>query len=156
MQYKESSVVQEEPEGTVREESHITSGDGVAPNSSTQVVRTLTPARRTVEVIYLVFGIVDVVLLVRMVLKLLAANPSAGFTSFIYGVSDALLVPFRGILPTTAVTGKSVFELSVLLAIVVYALVAVGLTRLVAIAFSRSVVFSQRERTQEGLRPRSQ
>jgi uncharacterized protein YggT (Ycf19 family) len=155
MQYKEASVVEEEPEGTVREESHVTSS-GASPDSSTKVVRSLTPARRTIEVIYLVFGIVDVVLLVRMVLKLLAANPHAGFTSFTYGVSDALLIPFRGILPTTTVSGQSVFELSVLLAIVVYALLGVGLTRLVSIAFSRSVVFSHRERTREGLTPRSE
>ena len=74
MQYKEASTVQEEPEGTVREESQITSGGGVSPDSSTKVVRSLTPARRTIEVIYMVFGIIDVVLLVRMVLKLLAAD----------------------------------------------------------------------------------
>jgi uncharacterized protein YggT (Ycf19 family) len=156
MQYKDASTVQEEPEGTVREESHVTSGGGAAPESSTQVVRSLTPARRSIEVIYLVFAIVDVFLLVRMVLKLLAANPHAGFSSFIYAVSDALLIPFRGILPTTTVTGQSVFELSALIAIIIYALVAFGLTRLVAIAFSRSVVFSHRERTREGRTPRSE
>jgi uncharacterized protein YggT (Ycf19 family) len=156
MQYKEASTVQEEPEGTVREESQITSGGGVSPDSSTKVIRSLTPARRTIEVIYLVFSIVDVVLLVRMVLKLLGANPHAGFSSFIYTISDALLVPFRGILPTTTVSGQSVFEMSALIAIIVYALVGFGLTRLVSIAFSRSVVFSHRERTQEGLTPRSE
>jgi uncharacterized protein YggT (Ycf19 family) len=155
MQYKEANTVQEEPEGTVREESYVTSGAG-APNSSTKVVRSLTPARRTNEVIYLVFAIVDVVLLVRMVLKLLAANPHAGFSSFIYSVSDALLVPFRGILPTTTVSGQSVFEMSALIAILVYALVGFGLARLVSIAFSRNVVFSHRERTAEGLAPRSE
>jgi uncharacterized protein YggT (Ycf19 family) len=156
MQYKEANIVQEEPEGTVREESHVTSGDGASPDSSTKVVRSLTPARRANEVIYLVFAIVDVVLLVRMVLKLLGANPHAGFSSFIYTISDALLVPFRGILPTTTVSGQSVFEMSALIAIIVYALVGFGLTRLVSIAFSRSVVFSHRERTQEGLTPRSE
>jgi uncharacterized protein YggT (Ycf19 family) len=155
MQYKESNMVQEEPEGTVREESHVTTGNGAAPDSSSQVVRRLTPARRAIEVIYLVFGIVDVVLLTRLVLKLLAANPHAGFTSFVYGVSDSLMVPFRGILPTTAVTGRSVFELSVVIAIIIYSLVGFGLARLVAISFSRSVVYSHRERTQEELTPRS-
>jgi uncharacterized protein YggT (Ycf19 family) len=155
MQYKEENIVQEEPAGVVREESHVTSG-GASPGSSTQVVRSLTPARRTNEVIYLVFAIVEVVLLVRMVLKLLAANPHAGFSSFIYSVSDALLVPFRGILPTTTVSGHSVFELSALIAILIYALVGFGLARLVSIAFSRSVVFSQSERTRESFTPRSE
>ena len=95
MQYKEASVVEEDPEGTVREETQVTSGGGLSPDSSTQVVRRLTPVRRWIELIYLVFGIVDVVLLTRMVLKVLAANPHAGFTSFVYAVSDALLIPFR-------------------------------------------------------------
>jgi uncharacterized protein YggT (Ycf19 family) len=156
MQYKEANTVQEEPEGTVREESYVTSGPGPSPDSSTKVVRSLTPVRRTNEVIYLVFAIVDIVLLVRMVLKLLAANPHAGFSSFIYSVSDALLVPFRGILPTTTVSGQSVFEMSALIAIIIYALVGFGLARLVSIAFSRNVVFSHRERTTEGLTPRSE
>lgn len=154
MQYKEANIVQEEPEGTVREESYVTSGAGASPDSSTKVVRSLTPARRTNEVIYLVFAIVDVVLVVRMVLKLLAANPHAGFSSFIYAISGALLVPFRGILPTTTVSGQSVFELSALIAIIIYALVGFGLARLVSIAFSRNVVYSHRERTTEGLSPR--
>jgi uncharacterized protein YggT (Ycf19 family) len=154
MQYKEASVVEQNPEGTVREETQVTSGGGLSPDSSTQVVRKLTPVRRTIELIYLIFGIVDVVLLTRMVLKVLAANPHAGFTSFVYAVSDALLIPFRGILPSTTVAGKSVFELSTLIAIIVYALVAFGLARIVSITFSRSVVFSHRERTREGLAPR--
>ncbi len=144
--------MQEEPEGTVREESHVTTGDGMAPDSASEVVRKLTPARRGIELIYLAFGIVDVVLLIRMVLKLLAANAHAPFTSFVYGVSDFLLIPFRGILPVTTVSDKSVFELSVVIAIVIYSLVGYGLVRLVRIAFSRSVVYSQRSQTQ-GLKP---
>jgi uncharacterized protein YggT (Ycf19 family) len=105
------------------------------------------------EVIYLVFGIIDALLLIRLVLKLMGANPHAGFASFTYGLTDFLLAPFHGLLPTF-VSGQSVFELSLVFAILIYSLVAMGLARLVAITLSRSVMVSQHSRS-EGLKTRS-
>ena len=147
----ESRVVQQEPEGTVREESHVVKAGGAAPDSSTEVVHKLTPARKVIETIYLISGIVDVTLLMRLAFKLLAANASAPFASFVYGLSEVFMVPFRGILPNHAVSTKSVVELSVVIAIVVYALIAYGLGRLATISLSRSVMYSHHERTPEAL-----
>ena len=67
-----------------------------------------------------------------MVLKALGANPVAGFSQLIYSVSAPLVLPFQGIFPTP-VTSRSVLELSALVAIVVYALIAWGIVRLIAI-----------------------
>jgi len=106
------------------------------------------------EVIYLLFGIIDALLLIRLVLKLLGANAHAGFASFTYGLTDFFLAPFHGLLPTI-VSGKSVLELSVVFAILIYSLIALGLVRLVAITLSRSVMVSQHSRS-EGLKPRSE
>jgi uncharacterized protein YggT (Ycf19 family) len=106
------------------------------------------------EVIYLVFGVIDGLLLIRLVLKLLGANSHAGFASFTYGLTDFLLAPFRGLLPTF-VSGQSVFELSVVFAILIYSLLALALVRVVAITLSRSVMVSQHSRS-EGLKPRSE
>src|SRR3989442_1217657 len=78
----------------------------------------------------------------------------AGFASFTYGLTDFFLAPFHGLLPTI-VSGKSVLELSVVFAILIYSLVALGLVRLVAITLSRSVMVSQHSRS-EGLKPRSE
>src|SRR6202043_2511622 len=101
MERHETNVVRDEATGTVREESHVTSGGAGAPVAAddTEVVSRVSPARRAIEVIYLVIGIINGLLLVRMMLKLLGVNPDAPFTGFVYGVTDFLLAPFKGLLP---------------------------------------------------------
>jgi len=153
MEHKESNFVRDEASGTVREESTVVNETGGTPVREASVVKSSTPARRAMEVIYLLFGIIDALLLIRLVLKLLGANAKAGFANFTYGVTDFFLAPFHGLLPTI-VSGKSVLELSVVFAILIYSLIAIGLVRLVAITLSRNVTVSQQSRT-EGLKPRS-
>jgi uncharacterized protein YggT (Ycf19 family) len=150
MEQKETKLVSDESSGTVREESTFTNVTGAAPVTEASVARTSTPARRVTEAIYLVFGIIDGLLLIRLVLKLLGANAQAGFASWTYGVTDFFLAPFHGLLPTY-VTGKTVLELSLIIAILIYSLVALALARLAAITLSRSVMVTR----SEGLRPRS-
>ncbi len=96
------------------------------------------------EVIYLVFGIINGLLLIRVVLKLLAANPLAGFSKFIYGLTDVFLAPFRNLLPTVGGGSGAVLEMSTVIAIIVYALIGWALVRLVAITFFRNVTVSRR------------
>jgi uncharacterized protein YggT (Ycf19 family) len=84
---------------------------------------------------YLVLGVVETPIITRVILKLLADNPGSGFVRFVYNVSAPLVAPFQGIFPTPT-TQNSVLELSALVAIAVYALVAWGIVRLIAI-FSR-------------------
>ena len=154
MEHKESNVVRDEASGTVREESTVVNETGSTPTREASMVKSSTPARRAMEIIYLVFGIIDAVLLIRLVLKLLGANAHAGFAQFIYGLTDFFLAPFKGLLPTI-VSGQSVLELSLIFAILIYSLIAIGLVRLVAISLSRSVMVSQHSRS-EGLKPGSE
>ena len=49
------------------------------------------------RVITLVFTVIEVLLLIRFVLKLLSANADQALVSLIYGVTDPLIAPFRGI-----------------------------------------------------------
>ncbi len=154
MEHKETNFVRDESSGTVREESTVVNDTGVAPVREASLVKSSTPARRAMEIIYLVFGVIDGLLLIRLVLKLLGANSHAGFASFTYGLSDFLLAPFRGLLPTF-VSGQSVFELSVVFAILIYSLLALALVRVVSITLSRSVMVSQHSRS-EGLKPHSE
>ena len=151
MEHKETNFVRDESSGSVREESTVVNDTGVAPVREASVVKSSTPARRAMEIIYLVFGIIDGLLLIRLFLKLLGANPHAGFASFTYGVTDFFLAPFRGLLPTY-VSGQSVFELSLVFAILIYSLIALALVRLVAITLSRNVTVSQQSRS-EGFKP---
>jgi hypothetical protein len=154
MEHKETNFVRDESSGSVREESTVVNDTGAAPVREASVVKSSTPARRAMELIYLVFGIIDGLLLIRLVLKLLGANAHAGFASFTYGVTDFFLAPFRGLLPTY-VSGQSVFELSLVFAILIYSLIALALARIVAISLSRSVMVSQHSRS-EGFKPHSE
>ncbi len=151
MEHKETNFVRDESSGTVREESTVLNDTGGAPVREASLVKSSTPARRATELIYLVFGIIDGLLVIRLVLKLLGANAHAGFASFTYGVTDFFLGPFHGLLPTY-VSGQTVFELSLVFAILIYSLIALALAQLVAITLSRSVTVSQHSRS-EGLKP---
>lgn len=90
------------------------------------------PLYRGTQVVWYILGILEVLLGFRFVLRLLAANPGAGFTNFIYSVSHPFVAPFMAVFNTTQVAG-SAFEWTTLLAMVVYWLVAIGIVRLLLI-----------------------
>ncbi len=87
---------------------------------------------RIAQTVYLIVGIVEALIIIRIALKLLAANSGVGFVHFIYGISSPLVAPFSGIFPTP-VSNANVLELSSLVAIAVYGLVAWGIVRMIAI-----------------------
>ena len=85
------------------------------------------------RVVWFIAGLISVIIALRFILLLLAANRGAGFTDFIYSLSAPFVAPFVGIFgePTY---GTSVFEVSSLLAIVIYLLIAWGIAKLFTIA----------------------
>jgi len=146
MERRETEVVRDDVTGTARAESHVTTSDPVASATadSAEVISSVSPGRRAVEVTYLVFGIIEGLLAIRLILKLLGANPQAGFANFIYGVTDFFMAPFRYLLPTVGSSSGAVLETSVVIAIIVYALIAWVLARLIVIMFFRNVTVSRR------------
>lgn len=84
---------------------------------------------RTYQVIWYVLGVIETLLIFRLILKALGANPNSGFTNLVYALSNPLALPFRGIFPTPVVEG-SVFEWSTIVAGIVYLIVAYGLVKL--------------------------
>lgn len=74
------------------------------------------------RVIALVFTVLEVLLLVRFTLKLLGANADQPLVSAIYGITEPLVGPFRGIFAQPA--GTPVVEIATLLSIVFFVLVA--------------------------------
>lgn len=86
-----------------------------------------TIARRVV--LYLL-DVLEVLLAFRFFLRLLAANPASPFVQFVYAVSEPFVYPFRGIFPQIRAQG-SVLEWSVVLAMIVYAIVAWGIVRFI-------------------------
>jgi YGGT family len=87
--------------------------------------------------IYLLFGILEGLLGIRFVLGLFGANPAAGFAQFVYGVTGPFIAPFAGLFGQPRFEG-SVFEFNSLVAILVYALIAWVLVKIVGLALGDS------------------
>jgi hypothetical protein len=80
---------------------------------------------RVNQIIWFILGLIEVLLLFRVVLKALGANPLVGFTSLIYSITTPLVAPFSGILGLS-ITGNSIIEWSTIIAAIVYFIVAWG------------------------------
>ncbi len=72
------------------------------------------------ELAKFVFGLIDVLLIFRFVLKLLAANPDAGFVAWVYDTTRPLLHPFLLAFPTPKARGGFTLEFTTLFAIFAY------------------------------------
>lgn len=86
------------------------------------------PLYRGTQVVWYVLGVIEVLLAFRFILRLLGANPAAGFTDFIYSLSYLFTAPFTAVFGNMRVAG-SVFEWTTLLAMLVYWVIAVGVIR---------------------------
>jgi len=94
-------------------------------------------ARALTYLIYFYVIVVEVVLLIGFFLLLVGANPSAGFTQWAYRNLEGAMEPFRGIFAPIeiGVAGNdvpAVFETSILFAMIVYGLVAMGLNAIIS------------------------
>ena len=83
------------------------------------------------QAIYLIFGLIDALLLIRFVLKALGANPEVGFAQLIYGVTSPLIAPFLGLFGASSMASGAALEPYTLLAMVVYGAVGWVLARVV-------------------------
>jgi uncharacterized protein YggT (Ycf19 family) len=82
------------------------------------------------QFIWLMFGILEALIGFRIFLKLIAANPANWFASLVYRLTEPFLFPFQGITMDPSFQGL-VLELSSVIALLVYALVAWAIVRLV-------------------------
>jgi uncharacterized protein YggT (Ycf19 family) len=144
MERKEIVEREGDPGGPVREERHVVARGPAEPVETAEMMSD-NPGWRASQLVYMVFAVIDGLLLIRLVLKLLGANPQAGFANFVYGVTDFFLVPFRNLLPSFG-NEQAIFETSVVIAILVYALLGWALERLVAVMFYRNVTVARRSR----------
>lgn len=103
-------------------------------NSMTTQTTTVRPAYslRAEQAVWLLTGVVDALIAIRLVFKLLAASSQASFVTFIYNLTQIFVAPFHGIF-NTAANGRNVFEPESLVAIVIYSLIGWGLASLVRV-----------------------
>lgn len=91
------------------------------------------PLYRGTQIVWYIFYVIEVILAFRFLLKLIGANPGAGFTQFVYGLSYPFAGPFLYVVRSPQVAG-SVIEWSTLLAMLVYWIVAWGVVRLIVMS----------------------
>ncbi len=84
------------------------------------------------RVIWFLTGLLLVGLVARFILKATGANTTSSFVRFVYNTTAAFVAPFRGIF-SDSVSGNNVLEVSTVVAIVVWALVAFFITWLLGI-----------------------
>lgn len=88
------------------------------------------PVARTV---YYIAGVLLALLAFRFVLSLLGANRGNAFADFIYSITYPFVAPFFGLFGYTMRYGVSRFEVETLVAMLVYALIAYGIVKLLEI-----------------------
>lgn len=89
------------------------------------------------RVLWTVLGILEISLGLRFILKMIAVNPDAGFSKFVYGFTGIFTAPFNALLGTPT-WGNSSFEFTTLIAMAVYALFFWILSRIIQIVADRS------------------
>jgi hypothetical protein len=110
-------------------------------------------AARLVQSIYLLFGLIEALLLIRFVLRALGANAEAGFAQLMYGITGPLVAPFVGLFGTPQ-AGGAALELTTLVALIIYGAVGWLLARaawlMVGETRTATVASATNEKTQIG------
>lgn len=82
--------------------------------------------------IWYIVGIIDVLLLLRLLFHLFGARDT-GFTSLLYAISGPLAAPFKGIFAAPTVQG-AYFDTAAIAAVIIYILVGWGIAKLIDLA----------------------
>ncbi len=103
---------------------------------------------RVTALINFVFTVLESMIGLRVLLKLMEANPSNAFAGLVYNFTALFLTPFAGLTVNPAVGGM-ILELTAIIAMIVYALIAMAVVRLVWLLFyqpsGRSVTTYERD-----------
>ena len=136
-----------------RDETVVTQQPGYA--ATEQVTRDVAAERRlglfqVTRIVWTILGILEILLGLRFVLHLIAANPNSGFAVFMYGITGPFVAPFTGLVPTWS-SGETILEVTTLIAMAMYALLFWGVVRVIQIVSdrpsARTVTRSVREQT---------
>jgi len=137
MTYERERIVRREPVHHVSEAEHV---DAVTVDPVTSRSARIWKFQ---EAIYVLFGVIEGLIAIRFLLRAFGANSDAPFSSAIYAITAPFIAPFVGVFGPVQFSG-SVFEPHSILAIVMYALLAWLLAKLVwlAMASTRAEVAS--------------
>jgi ABC-type transport system involved in multi-copper enzyme maturation permease subunit len=111
---------------------------------------------KATQLIWLLLGILEALIALRIGLLLIGANPGSPIVAFIYSFTSLFLFPFTGLIGSPTY-GSMVLELSSLFAMLIYALLAWAVERIVWLIFYRPrgpVVATTQTTTSESRTPR--
>jgi hypothetical protein len=91
---------------------------------------------KATQFIWLIGGLVEGLIAMRVFLKLIAANPNSTFANLIYNLTDLLLWPFVGLTATPTANGM-VLEIPSLIAMIVYAVAFYVFVKLLWLLFEQ-------------------
>jgi uncharacterized protein YggT (Ycf19 family) len=107
----------------------------------------LLRAAKAVVVFVYAFVLVNLVLLtLGFLLRLFGASTDAEFTRWVYRSVDRIMEPFRGMFPSHTLSDQSVVDVSLLFAMIVYAIVGIALHALVTWLTDKIVVLRRQQR----------
>lgn len=91
---------------------------------------------KATQLIWLLFGVLEVLIALRIALMLIGANPNSPIVALIYGFTYLFLFPFTGLVGSPT-AGNMVLEISSMFAMVIYGLIALAVERTVWLIFYR-------------------
>ncbi|MEO5953851.1 MAG: YggT family protein [Chloroflexia bacterium] len=172
----EEVLVEGEPQKTVTSQTTVGT-PGYAPAATTVQTSTSAPADRVMQrnvaetvidpagekaasvdwlsrIVWFIVGIMAILLLARFVLLASGASETASFSQLIYNLTGWMVAPFAGLFGRSitypGAVGNGVIEFESLVALVVYALIGWGITKLASLALgtnrTSSTVYSDTER----------
>ena len=91
---------------------------------------------KATQIIWLLLGLLEASIALRVVFKLIAVNAANPFAKLLYGATNLFVGPFKSLVgnPTS---GGMVLEISSIIAMLVYLLIAWGIERIVYVVFYR-------------------
>ena len=92
---------------------------------------------KATQIIWLLLGLLEGVLALRVIFKLIGVNPANSFAAFLYKVTELFVAPFASLTGAPA-AGGMVLEISTVIAMIVYLLIGWALERIVYVLFYRS------------------
>lgn len=90
------------------------------------------PARFLVMLVNLIFGFIELLLTLRILLRFFGANAETPFVKWIYDTSEPLIAPFRGMFPSPVLGEGFIIEINTLIALLFYALIGYLVGELIA------------------------
>ena len=91
---------------------------------------------KATQIIWLLLGLLEASIALRIVFKLIAVNAANPFAKLLYGVTNLFVGPFKSLVgnPTSS---NNVLEITSIIAMLVYLLIAWGIERIVNVLFYR-------------------